>query len=76
MANVLKITMVISLMARIIARQGNELTIQDKVTIDGPLLDAEDRIQNACNEVELLAAGEALKNFDTDGSPLKTGDIK
>ncbi len=63
-------------MAKIIARQGNELTIQVKVTIEGSLLDAENMIQNACNEVGLLATEEALKNFDTDGSPLATGAIK
>lgn len=68
--------MVISVMAKIIARQGNELTIQVKVTIEGSLLDAENMIQNACNEVGLLATEEALKNFDTDGSPLATGAIK
>jgi hypothetical protein len=36
-------------------------------------LDAEDTIQHACNEVGLLATEEALKNFDTDGSPFETG---
>jgi hypothetical protein len=60
--------MVISVMAQIITRRGNELTIQIKVTIEGSLLDAEDAIQNACNEVGLLATEEALKNFDTDGA--------
>lgn len=63
-------------MAQLIARHGNELIIQVKVTIDGTLLEAEDTIQNACNEVGLLATQEALKNFDTDGRPLETGGIK
>jgi len=63
-------------MAQLIARHGNELTIQVKVTIAGSLLEAEDTIQNACNEVGRLASQEALKNFDTDGGPLETGGIK
>lgn len=63
-------------MAQLIERHGNELTIQVKVTIEGTLLEAENTIQNACNEVGLLATEEALKNFDTDGSPLETGGIK
>lgn len=63
-------------MAQLIARYGNELTIQVKVTIEGPLLNAEETIQNACNEVGLLATQEALNNFDTDGGPLETGGIK
>ena len=60
-------------MAHLIARTGNELTIEVKVTKDGSLLEAEDAIQNACNEVELLATEKALKNFDTDGSPPSNG---
>ncbi len=63
-------------MAQLIARTGNELTIEVKVTIDGSLLEAEDAIQNACNEVGLLATGKALENFDTDGRALQTGGIK
>lgn len=63
-------------MAQIITRHGNELTIEVKVNIGGSLLNAEDTIQNACNEVGLLATEEALKNFDTDGRPLQTGSIK
>jgi len=63
-------------MAHLIARSGNELTIEVKVNIGGTLLEAEDAIHNACNEVGLLATEKALKNFDTDGSPLQTGGIK
>ena len=63
-------------MAQVISRTGNELTIEVKVNIDGSLLEAEDSIQNACNEVGVLATEKALKNFDTDGRALQTGNIK
>ena len=63
-------------MTQLISRTGNELTIQVKINIDGSLLEAEDTIQNACNEVGLLATEKALKNFDTDGRTLQTGGIK
>ena len=57
-------------MAQLISRTGNELTIEVKINIDGTLLEVEDTIQNACNEVGLLATEKALKNFDTDGRPI------
>ena len=63
-------------MAQLISRTGNELTIEVKINIDGTLLEVEDTIQNACNEVGLLATEKALKNFDTDGRPIQTGGIK
>jgi hypothetical protein len=55
--------------ARIIQQTGHELTLQVTVNISGTLLDAEERIQDAVNEVGCLATQEALKQFDTDGSP-------
>ena len=64
---------VIQRMAQLISRTGNELIIEVKINIDGSLLDAEDSIQNACNEVGLLATEKALKNFDTDGKARQTG---
>ncbi len=40
------------------------------------MLEAEGRIQEACNEVGMRASAEALKRFDTDGSPIVLGAIK
>jgi hypothetical protein len=54
--------------ACIIHQAAHELTLQVKVNISGTLLDAEERIQDAVNEVGCLATQEALKPFDTDGS--------
>jgi hypothetical protein len=62
--------------ADLIKQEGTELIIAVKVNITGSLLEAEDAIQNACNEIGCLATEEALKRFDTDGSSLQTGTIK
>jgi hypothetical protein len=63
-------------MAEIIARNGNELTIQITLHLTGSLLEMENSILDSCNEIGSLATTEALQKFDTDGSPLKLGDIK
>lgn len=52
------------------------VTIEVKVDISGSMLDAEEKIQCALNEAGSAITGEALKRFDTDGSPIVTGAIK
>lgn len=39
-------------------------------------LETEDSIQSVLNEAGNLASGEALKQFDTDGSPIESGGIR
>lgn len=63
-------------MAEIIARSGNELTIQVTVKLSGSLMEIENTILDSCNEVGCLATTEALQKFDTDGSPIKCGETK
>ena len=63
-------------MAKIIAYENEELTIQVKVKLTGSLFEMENAILDACNEMGSLATIEALKRFDTDGSPIKLGGIK
>ena len=63
-------------MAKIIAHDENELTIQVKVKLTGSLMEMENTILDACNEVGCLATGEALKQFDADGSPILVGKTK
>jgi len=63
-------------MAEIIARNGNELTIQLTLQLTGSLLEMENTILDSCNEIGSLATTEALQKFDTDGSPIKLGDTK
>ena len=63
-------------MAEIIARNDNELTIQVTIKLIGSLLEMENTILDSFNEIGCLATTEALKKFDTDGSPIKLGDTK
>lgn len=63
-------------MAEIVARNGNELTLQVTVKLTGSLMEMENNILDSCNEIGCLATAEALQKFDTDGSPIKWGDTK
>ncbi len=62
--------------AQIISQANGELTIQVKVSLKGSMLESEQSIVESVNQVGMLATGEALKQFDTDGSPLVMGDLK
>src|SRR3954452_9342477 len=59
--------------ATIITRQENSVTIQVEVPLSRSMLDTEEAIQQALNEAGALATAEALKQFDTDGSPIQFG---
>ena len=63
-------------MAEIIARIGDELTIQVTMKLSGSFMEMENTILDGCNEIGCLATTEALQKFDTDGSPIKLGDTK
>lgn len=60
----------------VIAREGDRITLQVTVDISGSMLQAEENILDACNEVGCLATEKALQRFDTDGSPIVMGDVK
>src|SRR4051794_19647846 len=62
--------------ATLIARQENSVTIQVEVPLSRSMLDTEEAIQQALNEAGALATAEALKQFDTDGSPLAIGSTR
>lgn len=63
-------------MAKIIAYEDKELTIQVKIKLTGSMFEMENAILDACNEVGCLGTTKALERFDTDGSPIKLGEIK
>jgi hypothetical protein len=63
-------------MAKITQIEGDELTVEVKIKITGTLLESEQAILDACNEVGKTASGYAIKKFDTDGSPIKIGNVK
>jgi quinol monooxygenase YgiN len=62
--------------AKLISRQNNELTIEVKINTSGSMLDKEDSILKACNQLGSLATTQALEDFDTDGSIIKIASIK
>jgi hypothetical protein len=62
--------------ASIIERQENTVTIQVTIALSQSMLDTEEAIQKALNQAGVLASGEALKQFDTDGSPLLFGSAR
>jgi hypothetical protein len=62
--------------ATIIERQENSVTIQITIPLTRSMLDTEEAIQQALNHAGTLVTGEALKQFDTDGSPLVLGSTR
>jgi hypothetical protein len=52
------------------------VTLELTVDLTGTLLEMEGAIQEASNAVGRCATEEALKRFDTDGSPMRVGAMK
>jgi hypothetical protein len=52
------------------------VTLEVTVDLKGTLLEMEGAIQEASNAVGHCATEEALKRFDTDGSPIRVGALK
>ena len=61
-------------MAKVVRRSGTEVTVEVTVELGGTLLEMEGAIQEASNAVGCCATEEALKCFDTDGSPIRVGE--
>lgn len=60
-------------MVKITNRNDSKITIEVTVDLKGSIMDIENSIQNASNEMGALATQKALETFDTDGSPIKIG---
>jgi hypothetical protein len=63
-------------MATVVRRSGEEVTVEVTVRLSGSLLEMEAAILEASNAVGRCATEEALQRFDTDGSPMRVGEIK
>lgn len=61
--------------AEIAKRDEGAVTICVTIPLSGPMLEAEEAIQEAVNEVGMLAEMENLARFDTDGSPIQVGPV-
>ena len=60
--------------AKIVSRKGNKLMLQVEVDISGSMLEAEEKIQAACNALGSLSTEKALEHFDTDGTEIVIGE--
>jgi hypothetical protein len=58
------------------AVEGNVITLEVKIALSGSMLSSEESILSSLNEAGSIATGEALKRFDTDGTPLMIGGEK
>ena len=62
--------------AQVTRQSKDSITIEVTLPLTGSMLQAEEAIQDALNEVGLLATEEKLKRFDTDGSPIQVGSVR
>ena len=58
---------------RLVEVKGSQVTIEMTVELSRSMLDTEEAIQVTLNEAGCLASQEALRYFDTDGSPIQIG---
>lgn len=59
--------------AKIQGQSENEIILEVRIPVSQSMLDGEVLIEQALNEAGILATGEVLKRFDTDGSPIVVG---
>ena len=62
--------------AKITEKTKTHVTVEVKVPLGNSMLKFEEELQKGLNEAGCLATGEGLNQFETDGSPMMTGDIK
>jgi hypothetical protein len=63
-------------MTLVTQRANGEITFQITVRLDGTMLEMEETIQEAVNDLGRCVTEEALQRFDTDGSPIQLGPVK
>ncbi len=62
--------------AWLVSVEGDRVRLTVEMTLGGSMLESEERIQEAMNEAGKVATEQALKRFDTDGSPIILGGVK
>ena len=63
--------------AKIISQKEGKLTLQVEIDLDATsMLNSEERIQTALNELGSLATVKALDQFDTNGEPIEVNGKK
>ena len=63
--------------AKIITEKEGKLTLQVEIALDAnSMLNSEERIQSALNELGILATAKALGQFDTNGLPIEVNGKK
>lgn len=61
--------------ANLISTSKDFITLELKIPLTKTMLEAESLVQDVLNDAGTLATGEILKQFDTDGSPIKLGSV-
>ena len=56
--------------------ENNVLVMEVSIPLENTMLEGENGIEQALNEAGVVASGELLKQFDTDGSALQVGPTK
>ncbi len=60
----------------IITRNNESITLQVTIPFNRSMLDSENTIQDAINELGTVATGELIKTFDTEGGEIQFGSVK
>ena len=62
--------------AQLISQEDKTLTIQFTVDLTGQMLKDEQALQNALNEAGQVAMGPMIRQFDTQGEPIRVNGVK
>lgn len=63
-------------MTTITQNTNGSITVSVTITLEGSMMEMENTILDAVNDVGCVATGQALKRFDTNGSPITVEGVK
>ena len=64
------------MLAKLANHKGNEVTVQFTVKLTGSMLDDEQALQRSLNQAGQIAMQPMLKQFDTNGEPIRVDGVK